>query len=122
MLLLFNGWWMLSNPEIFENAFQWIPNQTTPMKSGHLVTFKVNWATPILIMGISSIFIYLVKSYFPDQLQRWGYSLMRKNIEVDEDLPNFFECVRLSQADEIAVEEKNMKENFGIEINDPDTV
>jgi len=27
-----------------------------------------------------------------------------KDIEVDEDLPNFFKCVRLSQADELIKE------------------
>jgi hypothetical protein len=32
-----------------------------------------------------------------------------KDIEVDEDLPNFFEAVKLSQADELIEENKNMQ-------------
>lgn len=48
--------------------------------------------------------------------------MMKKDIEVDEDLPNFFKVIKLMQADEIVKEEENMKYNFGIGINDPDTV
>jgi hypothetical protein len=40
--------------------------------------------------------------------------MMKKDIEVDEDLPNFFKVIKLSQADEIVLEEENMKGNFGI--------
>ena len=43
-------------------------------------------------------------------------------IAVDEDLPNFFKSVKLSQADELIAENKNMMENFGFEPNDPDTI
>jgi len=32
-----------------------------------------------------------------------------KDIEVDEDLPNFFDAVMLSQADEIVKEAENVK-------------
>lgn len=45
-----------------------------------------------------------------------------KDIEVDEDLPNFFKCVKLSQADELVLEQKNMENNFGFIHNDPDTI
>lgn len=45
-----------------------------------------------------------------------------QDIKVDEDLPNFFKSVKLSQADELIMENKNMQENFGINLNDPDTI
>jgi len=41
-------------------------------------------------------------------LNRFGYGMQAKEIEVDEDLPNFYTCVKLSQADEIISEEENM--------------
>ena len=52
----------------------------------------------------------------------WGYGLSDGEINVDEDLPNFFNCVKLSHADELIKENENMKENFGFEYNDPDTI
>lgn len=45
-----------------------------------------------------------------------------RDIEVDEDLPNFFEAVRLTAADELIKENENMRDKFGFEPNDPDTI
>ena len=42
--------------------------------------------------------------------------------DVDEDLPDFFDAVRLSQADELVKEEYNMIQNFGLQLNDPATI
>jgi hypothetical protein len=53
---------------------------------------------------------------------KWGFALSDQEIEVDEDLPNFFKSVKLSQADEIIAEEANMKANFGFSFNDGDTI
>ena len=47
--------------------------------------------------------------------------MARVDINVDEDLPNFFKCVKLSQANEIVKEQENMRDNFGFIHNDPDT-
>lgn len=45
-----------------------------------------------------------------------------KEIEVDEDLPNFYDTIKLSMADEIIAENENMIEKYGFEPNDPDTI
>jgi len=45
-----------------------------------------------------------------------------KEIQVDEDLPNFFTSIKLSQADEVVLEYQNLRRNYGIEINDPKVV
>lgn len=44
------------------------------------------------------------------------------DIAVDEDLPHFFEAVKLSSADELIKENENMMHNYGFEPNDPDTI
>ena len=122
LLLLFNGWWMLSNPEIFENSTTVIETQIQGMKSAHRIAFKVDWATPILMVGIGAVFIVFVTKVFDEQLMEWGYSLQDKQIAVDEDLPNFFKCITLSQADQLVEEERNMEKHYLLQINDPDTV
>lgn len=48
--------------------------------------------------------------------------MSHKSIQVDEDLPNFFDAVKLSQADVLVHEQENMRENFGFQHNDPDTI
>ena len=45
-----------------------------------------------------------------------------KKINVDEDLPRFFDAIKLSQADELIAEQYNMKKNYGFIPNDPDTI
>lgn len=45
-----------------------------------------------------------------------------QDIIVDEDLPNFFDAVKISQADEIIEEAKNIKENYDFEIEDSRSV
>jgi len=53
---------------------------------------------------------------------KWGFAMASKEIAVDEDLPNFFKSVKLSQADELVKENENMQNNFGFMLNDPDTI
>lgn len=93
------------------------------MPSGHFITLDVNWATPMLIMAFCAVFLVLFIRFCPYQIRAaLGFSLQDKEIEVDEDLPNFFDTILLSQADELVEEEKNVKKYFGIAFNDPDTV
>ena len=122
LLMLFNGYWMLSNPEIFDNAWSRRDSTISRMKSQHFFTGQVNWAAPIALMAGSAVFLIITTKIFQEQLMKWGYSLQDKKIEVDEGLPNFFNVIKLSQADQIVKEEENMKNNFEISMNDPDTV
>ena len=55
-------------------------------------------------------------------LSKLGYGMESEKIEVDEDLPNFFSVIKFSAADEVLFEEVNIQENFGLLINDPDTI
>lgn len=41
---------------------------------------------------------------------------------MDEDLPNFFEAIKLLQADEIICEYHNIKLRYGLEIEDADVI
>jgi hypothetical protein len=48
--------------------------------------------------------------------------MQSKEIQVDEDLPDFYDTLKLSMADELLNEEGNMKENFYLSFNDADTI
>jgi hypothetical protein len=97
LLMMMNGYWMLSNQESFANSYSYISTILDPhMKSEHFLTFKVNWAFPMLLLASSAIFILIIQKTFDDTLRTMGYGMQKKDIEVDEDLPNFFEAIRLS--------------------------
>jgi len=59
-------------------------------------------------MAVAAFFIVITQKLMGETLNRLGYGMQAKEIEVDEDLPNFYKCVKLSQADEIISEEENM--------------
>lgn len=122
LLMLMNGYWMISNKQIFENVTAYIQISSQKMPSKHYLDFTVNWASPIFLMAIAAIFLIVIQNVFSDYLQRWGFTLQAKEIKVDEDLPKFLTTVKLSQADEILSEEFNMRENFGFSFNDGDTI
>jgi hypothetical protein len=66
------------------------------MRSGHHVEFGVTWATPVMYMCASAITLFTLQKIFAKHLQKWGFAMTSKDIEVDEDLPNFFKSVKLS--------------------------
>jgi hypothetical protein len=60
ILLLFNGYWMISNKQIYQNNWSYLEKSDDTMVSQHFAYFGVNWATPLLYMATSSVFILLV--------------------------------------------------------------
>lgn len=92
------------------------------MISGHFVDWNVTYAAPLLGIAALSVFVLLFQKLLGDKLILWGIADEHKKMDVDEDLPNFFKALKLSSAREIIIENANMKENFGFETTDPDTV
>lgn len=92
------------------------------MASNHFLYFGVNWGTPVLFMATCAVFILSVQKICAGYLMKWGFAMASKEINVDEDLPNFFKSVKLSQADELVEENRNMKDNFLFDLTDPDTI
>jgi len=122
LMMIFNAYWMLGNKQIFSNGVSLINNTLEKMRSGHFFQIQVDHTSPLLLMCAASVFLILIQKFFDESLKKWGFSLQAKDIEVDEDLPDFFETVKLSMADELLAEELNMRNNFGFSYNDGDTI
>jgi hypothetical protein len=60
LLLLFNGYWMISNHQIFTNAWNYKERTFETMKSGHLVHLEINWATPMLLLAVAAVVIIII--------------------------------------------------------------
>jgi len=104
LMLLFNGYWMISNRQIFTNAWSYKERSFETMKSGHSAGLEVNWATPMLLLIVAAVLIISIQLIFKDDLMRLGFAMSQKKIQVDEDLPRFFDAIKLSQADELLEE------------------
>lgn len=92
------------------------------MLSRHFVLLTIDWATPTFVFGLYAIALFIIQKVAGNYLARWGFAMADSDIDVDEDLPNFFKACKLSDADELVMENENLKKNYGFEPNDPDTI
>ena len=116
ILFLLNGLWMLSNRQIFNSWLNPIPDKSASMQTGHTVSslfYKLEPETPMLLIVLAFFVIIILRIMIYPTLTRWGYTLSRTQISVDEDLPNFFKAVKLSDADWMVFENRNLRENYG---------
>ena len=54
-----------------------------------------------------------------DKIKKLGYSLASKDIEVDEDLPNFFNVIPRRNARHATVEDEYVQDTFGVQLENP---
>lgn len=124
MFLLFNGFWLVDNKQMFQGEWSYIMKETDYMNSQHYVhSLELTQSAPLFLMVFMSVALVSLQTFIPDEfLAVWGFSLQKEEISVDEDLPNFFSAVRLQQADEIIMESDNLRDKYGFEIEDPQTL
>lgn len=60
LCLLFNGYWLLDNKQIFDNVWLYKDKSTDNMKSGHLVGFKVCQSSPMLLAAVLCLFVVII--------------------------------------------------------------
>lgn len=119
IFLLFNGFWMLDNRQYFDNVWIYKNKVTHNMMSGHFPNFKVNQASPMLLAGFLCLVIVLIQMVVPDDmLKRSGFTMAREDMQVDEDLPNFFKALPISQSDMLIAEHEHMQAEYGFELQD----
>ena len=67
----------------------------------------------MLLIGFALLVIIVLRATIYDTLQKWGFTISSVNLPVDENLPNFFHAVKLSDADYMVYENKNLRKNYG---------
>jgi len=82
------------------------------MLTGH--TFdsiaSITQATGVLLIGIALTIIVILQLFFKKWLQKAGFAMSTYSIDVDENLPNFFEAVKLQDAEWAVYENAYLKE------------
>jgi hypothetical protein len=117
LFYLFFGYWMLSSKVIFQNAYNLLAFSTDKMLSQHTIgNIKVDQAAPLLLMGAAVAVIIIMQSFFKKTLKKWGFTFGGSKINVDENLPKFFDSIRLKDADWLIKENDNLKEEYGFTI------
>jgi len=80
---------------------------------GSVYMASPNFASPMLLIGFAVALITFVKRNFPSFLFKSGFTISSTQIEVDEDLPNFFDVVKLADADWVIEENQNLRDIYG---------
>ena len=121
VLFLLNGFWMLSNKQIFDSEINELHDSTDPMLTGHTLStaLTLNQAAPMLLIGVAFTIIILLRSLMFDTLRRYGFTISSVELLVDENLPNFFHAVKLTDADYMVYENRNLRKNYGFNMIPP---
>ena len=53
----------------------------------------------MLILSAAFLIIVIIRVFFFSWMSKYGYTISSNEINVDADLPNFYEAVKLSDAD-----------------------
>ena len=96
LFFIANGYWMLSNKQIFDNLWNYVRFSTDTMLSRHLVDFNISQASPLLLMSIAAIGLIIIQIVFREKLTEWGFGMSEKMKEIDEDNPFFFNAIKLT--------------------------
>lgn len=58
-------------------------------------------------MSITCVALIVVQLVIPSELLlKWGFTMSQEEMEVDEDLPNFFTALMLSEAEKVISENR----------------
>lgn len=118
LLMLLNGYWMLSNKQIFRNVINYKDTSISLMSTSHTLGTinEVTQASPLLIVGLLAIFIWFVTWLIGKEINFFASF----DLDVDENLPQFFKAVKLSEADWLLKEDEYYQNNYAMDLIDDD--
>ena len=70
---------------------------------------------------VGIVFLFL-QVFFENWLTKWGLTLQKTPLDIEEELPNFFNAIKLYHADQVVCEFENLRDNYMIEIQRPEFV
>jgi len=114
IMFLFNGYWMLSNRQMFANTVNQLTYSTEEMSSSHFwsTLADLNQATPMLMIAVAFVVIIMMRVFAYELMSSWGFTISTNVIEVDENLPLFFKSVKLSDADWLVKEAAYLEKTY----------
>mmetsp|Transcript_39255 Transcript_39255/g.37673 ORF Transcript_39255/g.37673 Transcript_39255/m.37673 type:complete len:291 (-) Transcript_39255:46-918(-) len=118
-MMLF-GYWVLGNRQIFYNRVVAKTYRSDPtLSTHHPLDIELDQSFPLLIMGLLILLALFFDNTCQNLLVKAGLMSHDKEIEVDEKLGKYHECLSLLHRKAWRVEELHMRKHFGIStIND----
>lgn len=79
LFLLFNGFWMVDNQQMFNSKWSYIMRDTDGMRSSHFIhNLQITQSAPLFLMAFMSVIIITMQILIPENtLRRYGFSLQK---------------------------------------------
>lgn len=117
LFLIFNGYWLMDNKQTFDNVWMYKKEAMDHMPSGHAIMYKTGQSAPLFYSCMVAIGLLILQFTIPiELLQKAGFSMAQDDVHVDEDLPDFFDVVKLVDANQLIQENITMQQRYGFEI------
>ena len=84
------------------------------MLTSHSVSnsFNLGQASPVIFVAFAVTLVFFMKTCCHKALHKLGYTMGCNEMEVDENLPNFFNVVKLADADWVVFENKALRDTY----------
>ena len=124
ILFLWNGYWMLSNKQMFGNTVNKIELSSQQMEASHTFSslWDLNATTPMLFFCGVNLIIGFLRTFFSEKLSNWGFTGSECKIEVDENLPDFFNALKLRDKEWFLTENEYNKKKYRYMVANQETI
>lgn len=103
---------------MFNGYINPIDTTASYMKTGHTFNTltQVSQAIPLLLIGIAITIIFFMQTFMSDLLEEWGFGFSDVEIEVDENLPNFFNACKIRDSEWYVKEDSYYNKTYSMDL------
>ena len=96
----------------------------TEMRSSHdfSTLTEVKPSTPILFCCVIIPMIAMIRAVIPERLRKWGFTISSNILEVDENLPDFFNALKVSDKKWFLRENENTRDKYAFMVANKETM
>jgi len=115
LYMIFFGYWCFGNTQIFDNVANPLLHSNDPITTGHTVYPSMSVDLPLFIVGCVVAFAVIFTDLFRVCLVKMKIMTEEKEVEVDEKLGSYFECLTDAARKRWIAEEANNSSKLGIQ-------
>ena len=114
LFMMFFGYWCMGNKQIFNNQANPLSYSNMPITTDHTVAPTASVDLPLFIAGFFVLFVVIFTDIFQKCLVKCRIMEQESEIEVDEKLGSYFECLSVIDRKIWLAEEANNSRKLGI--------
>ena len=94
---------------MFHNAWSYKKTENSYVASNHFFDFKVSQSSPLLYIAVMAAVIASLNGFLPIRWLKLIDGVQKISVlEVDEDLPNFFDAIVVEEAKSLKIDNEHI--------------